>query len=145
MRLLLRVIVGSLIAAIVSIAAIPIFVLRDLNSGGTGWGLCPDGIGDCFTSYFAGFELVAFLLAAVFVVLGLLRVAIKTLHYAEHRYDRRRSLRVAPSAAGSTPPRADTGVPVEPTTGPVAGDADSVFAVMPASAGTPAPLSGDST
>jgi hypothetical protein len=51
-------------------------VLVDLTSGGDGWGLCPDGIDDCSTSYFDGPELVAGLCILVFVLLMLLRMAL---------------------------------------------------------------------
>jgi len=90
-RLILRVAIGSLIAVVLAIAIVPLLVLRDLNSGGTGWGLCSEGIGGCSTSYFAGFELIAVLLLALFGALALLRVATRALRFVEHRYDLRRS------------------------------------------------------
>lgn len=91
MRFLLRVAIGALLALIVVIAMVPLLVLRNLNSGGTGWGLCADGLGACSNSYFAGFELVAGLLFALLVVVVLLRVATRSLRWTEHRYDRQRA------------------------------------------------------
>lgn len=90
-RIILRVAIGSLIAAVLAIAIIPLLVLRDLNSGGTGWGLCSEGIGGCSNSYFAGFELVAIVLVALFGALALLRIATRALRFVEHRYDLTRS------------------------------------------------------
>ncbi len=90
-RAVLRVVIGVLIAAIVAIAAVPLLVLRDLNSGGTGWGLCPNGLDGCSTSYFAGFELLAWLAAALFAAAALLRAALKLLRRVQHRYDRKRA------------------------------------------------------
>ena len=58
----IRLLIGALVAAIVGVALIPLYVLLDLRSGGSGWGLCADGFGRCRTSYFTGFELVAVLL-----------------------------------------------------------------------------------
>lgn len=88
MRVLLRVIIGSLIAAIVMIAMVPLLVLRDLNSGGSGWGLCTEGVDGCTNSYFVGFELIAIVVVALFVVAVLLRIAVKSLRWTEHHYDR---------------------------------------------------------
>lgn len=89
-RVVLRVVIGFLVAAIVAIAAVPLFVLRDLASGGSGWGLCPDGLDGCSTSYFAGFELLAWLAGALVAVAALLRVTVKLLRRVEHGYDRKR-------------------------------------------------------
>ena len=93
MRALIRLIMGTLIAMMIVVAIIPVLVLRDLNAGGTGWGLCGRDISDCSTSYFAGFELVAVLLIVLFGLVALYRVALKALRWTEHQYDRRRSLR----------------------------------------------------
>ena len=87
----MRAIMGVLIAAMVGVAAAPVFVLRDLNSGGTGWGLCEGGVRGCSNSYFAGFELIAAVLLVLLVLVGLYRVALKALRWTEHYYDRRRA------------------------------------------------------
>jgi len=47
-----------------------------MAAGGDGWGLCPDGIGSCGTSYFEGPELIAWLLVTIFVLMMLLRVVL---------------------------------------------------------------------
>jgi len=71
----LRIVIGLLIAAAVAVAIVPALVIMDLNSGGTGWGVCPGGIADCRSSYFAGFEFIAIGALALFVVLGFIRAA----------------------------------------------------------------------
>lgn len=90
-RALLRIVIGVLIAALVWIAAIPLLVLRNLNSGGTGWGLCERGVEGCSNSYFSGFELVAALVLGLLVIAVLLRVATRSLRWVEHHHDRMRS------------------------------------------------------
>lgn len=60
---------GMLIAVTVVVAALPAVVLVDLVSGGTGLGLCPDGLGRCTTSAFTMFELLI-LLALALALLG---------------------------------------------------------------------------
>ena len=88
MRMLLRVVIAVLIGAVVWIAAIPLLVLRNLNSGGTGWGLCERGVDGCTNSYFSGFELVAALMLGLLVLAILLRIATKSLRWVEHHHDR---------------------------------------------------------
>ena len=90
-RVLLRVLIYGLIAAIIWVAAIPLLVLRNLNAGGTGWGLCERGVDGCSNSYFSGFELVAALMFGLLLLGILLRIATKSLRWVEHRYDRMRS------------------------------------------------------
>jgi hypothetical protein len=65
----IRVVLGMLIAVAVVVAAIPAVVLVDLVSGGTGLGLCEEGLGRCTTSGFALAEL-AIVLGVVAVVIG---------------------------------------------------------------------------
>lgn len=72
----LRVLIGLLLVAIFMVAIIPLLVLLDLSDGGTGWGLCPNGLGSCRTSYFDGFELLAFLAIVLFALLGILHLAV---------------------------------------------------------------------
>jgi hypothetical protein len=79
----LRVVIGLLIAAAVAVAIVPALVIMDLNSGGTGWGLCPAGITACRSSYFAGFELLAVGALVMFVLLGFIRAAILLLRRVE--------------------------------------------------------------
>ena len=60
---------GVLIVVTVVVAAIPAVVLVDLVSGGTGLGLCPDGLGTCTTSVYTIAELTV-VLSIVLVALG---------------------------------------------------------------------------
>lgn len=64
-----RFLLGMLIAITVVVAALPAVVLVDLVSGGTGLGLCPDGLGRCTTSAFTLVELIL-LLGVVLGILG---------------------------------------------------------------------------
>lgn len=67
MLIALRILLGVLVVIVLGAALAPLLVVADLAAGGTGWGLCPDGMGTCTTSYFAGPELLAIL---VFVLLA---------------------------------------------------------------------------
>ncbi len=109
MRLLLRVMLGLLVAAIVGVAIVPVFVLRDLNAGGTGWGLCEGGVDGCTNSYFAGFELVAVLLVILGILAGLYRVVLRATRWAEHYYDRGGSLVGAGPPNGAAPESSSIG------------------------------------
>lgn len=81
----IRVIIGLLIVAIAAVALVPMLVLIDLVSGGDGWGLCPDGLTSCTSSYFDGPELTAGLCILVFVLLLLLRMALHAQRMAATR------------------------------------------------------------
>jgi hypothetical protein len=85
----IRVIIGVLILAIAAVALVPMLVLIDLVSGGDGWGLCPDGLGACRSSYFDGPELAAGLSILVFVLLLLLRMALHAQRMAAVRVQTR--------------------------------------------------------
>ena len=63
-----RIALGVLVALMAIVVAVPAIVLVDLVSGGTGLGLCPDGLGRCDASAFAGAELL--------ILLGLLAAAV---------------------------------------------------------------------
>jgi hypothetical protein len=65
---LLRVVLGILIAIAAAIVVIPVFVVFDLVSGGTAFGLCPTGLRTCEPGYFAWAELLGILLLALFVL-----------------------------------------------------------------------------
>lgn len=82
---MLRIIIAILIAAAIGVALMPLLVLMDLGSGGTGWGLCLSGVGVCRSSYFSGFEMVAVLFVALFVILGLIRVFVLLLRWVQKR------------------------------------------------------------
>ncbi|MDX1690812.1 MAG: hypothetical protein R3290_07300 [Acidimicrobiia bacterium] len=86
-----RVIIGVLLAAIVIVALVPMAILLDLAGGGDGFGICEGGsLGDCTTSYFDGFELVAGLFVLIFLLLMLLRMTMHAQRMLEAR-DRHRA------------------------------------------------------
>lgn len=93
---LIRVVIGILIAAIVAVTLLPLLVLLDLVGGGNGWGLCPDGLSSCRTSYFDGPELAAGLLIIVFILLFVLRLAL----HARRAIDRARESAVYDESMG---------------------------------------------
>lgn len=87
----LRVVLGALLLAIVAVAAVPLLVLLDLASGGTGWGLCPGGLSGCRTTYTAGPELAAALVVALFALVAAVRFTMRSIRRME-RSDRRLSV-----------------------------------------------------
>jgi hypothetical protein len=87
--LVLRVLTVLLIGVVIVIAAIPALVLIDLVGGGDGWGLCPNGLENCESSYFDGPELVALLAVALFVLVALLRLITQLRRLIERRRARR--------------------------------------------------------
>jgi hypothetical protein len=64
-----RIVMGALIAMFVVVIAIPVVVLVDLIAGGTGLGLCPQGLGVCETSLYTIVEL-SLVLFGLAVALG---------------------------------------------------------------------------
>jgi hypothetical protein len=69
---LVRLGVFILSAAAIGIALIPILVLIDLLDGGTGWGLCPQGIEACNNPYTTAAEFGILLTVGLFLsVLGI--------------------------------------------------------------------------
>ena len=83
--LALRAIIALLIAAAIGVALIPLAVLLDLRRGGSGWGLCTEGLAECRNSYFAGFELIGWMFAALFILLGMIAMCVRILRYLEQR------------------------------------------------------------
>ncbi len=67
MVILLRTLLGILVAIAAATVAVPILLLADLAGGGSGWGLCAEGLASCSTSYFAGPELMVMLLGVLLV------------------------------------------------------------------------------
>jgi hypothetical protein len=68
----IRVAVVVLSATAIGIALIPILVLIDLLDGGTGWGLCPDGLQACSNPYTTAAEFGILLTLGLFIsVLGI--------------------------------------------------------------------------
>jgi hypothetical protein len=69
---LIRLGVFLLSATAIGIALIPILVLIDLLDGGTGWGLCPNGIEACDNPFTTAAEIGVLLTIGLFVsVLGI--------------------------------------------------------------------------
>lgn len=83
----LRALIVALIGAAVAVALVPLMVLLDLRRGGSGWGLCPDGLAECETSYFDGFELIGWLGIALFLILGMIAACVRILRHLEQRTD----------------------------------------------------------
>jgi hypothetical protein len=74
---MIRVAVLLLALTAVGIAVVPIVVMIDLVSGGTGYGLCPSGIETCDRPFTTGAELVIILLLALFLVVVAIRVLMR--------------------------------------------------------------------
>lgn len=86
----LRLLVYVLIGAALLIAVVPLLVLLSLVQGGSGFGLCPDGIASCRNPYTAAPELTAGLTVALLVVVAAIRVlmrAARRLQAEEYRVD----------------------------------------------------------
>lgn len=90
----LRAVIVGLIGAAIAVALIPLMVLLDLRRGGSGWGLCGEGLGECRNSYFAGFELIGWIFAALFILLGMIAMCVRILRYLEGRSGERQSVTV---------------------------------------------------
>lgn len=73
----LRLVVYILIAAAILIALVPLLVLLSLVRGGTGFGLCPGGIGTCRNPYTAAPELSLALTVGLFVIVAVIRVVMR--------------------------------------------------------------------
>ncbi len=74
---LIRVAVFLLSALAVFIGVVPILVLVDLLGGGTGYGLCPDGLEACHRPYTTGGEIAVALLLALFGVILAIRLLMR--------------------------------------------------------------------
>lgn len=60
-----------------AVAVIPLLVLIDLVSGGTGYGLCAAGIRECVFGYLRPVELVAWLAGSLFVFVAAIRIVVR--------------------------------------------------------------------
>lgn len=63
-----RALVLVAVVAILAVSAIPLLILLDLTGGGTGWGICEQGIDSCRVGNFSGPRLAVVLMT---VLLGL--------------------------------------------------------------------------
>lgn len=70
LRSFVRVFRIILILLAIVLAAFPLLVILDLARGGTGYGLCPDGVAGCRNPYTAAPELLTVLAVGLIVVLG---------------------------------------------------------------------------
>jgi hypothetical protein len=85
----LRIIIGVLLAAAIGVALIPLAVLLDLHECGSGWGLCPQGLENCRNGYFTGFEMVAWVVVALFLIVVTIAACVRLMRQLDRR--RRRS------------------------------------------------------
>jgi hypothetical protein len=72
-----RIAIVLLILAAIGIAVVPLFVMLDLIQGGTGWGLCPNGIEACDVPYTTPFEFLVILIVAMFLVVLAIRLIMR--------------------------------------------------------------------
>ena len=79
----LRVVVAALLLGILFVAAVPLFLLLDLTAGGSGRGLCPNGLSGCETTYTAGPELAVILVVAIFLMVAGVRFAMRAIRRLE--------------------------------------------------------------
>ncbi len=77
-----------LFLAVIAVAAIPLFVVVDLIGGGQGWGLCPERLRSCSSSYFDGPELMAALAIALFGLVFMIRLMTLIARRLQERRDR---------------------------------------------------------
>jgi hypothetical protein len=75
--LVIRLTVFALSALAIALAAVPILVLIDLLDGGTGYGLCPSGLGLCDKPYSTGAEMAMLLVLSLFAVVLTMRLLMK--------------------------------------------------------------------
>jgi hypothetical protein len=66
-----------LVVLAVVIGVVPILVIIDLLGGGSGLGLCPDGLEVCHKPYTTGAELVIGLTFGMFVILWSIRILMR--------------------------------------------------------------------
>ncbi len=74
---LIRLAVFLLGAVAVGLAAVPLLVMVDLLSGGTGYGLCANGLELCDNPYSTAAELAVLLTVALFGMVLLIRMLMK--------------------------------------------------------------------
>lgn len=74
---IIRIAVLMLALVALGIAVVPMLVMVDLVSGGTGYGLCPIGIENCDRPFTTGAEVVIILTVALFLVVVAIRILIR--------------------------------------------------------------------
>ena len=90
LRIVLRISIAGLVIAAIGVAMVPLLVVLDIREGGTGWGLCSEGLAGCRTTYFAGFEFVAIIVVAQFGILTLIAGGVRLLRWLNRRDARKR-------------------------------------------------------
>lgn len=69
----IRFLIAVVWTGIVAVVVLPMIVLLDLARGGSGLGLCPDGLASCRSSYFDGPELAGILVVVLLLLYAVLR------------------------------------------------------------------------
>lgn len=82
---LLKTLRGLLILAALVLAVIPPAILVDLLTGGTGYGLCEGGLGECDTAYIAGPTLAGRIFLGLLVVTLCIRLVSRLVDRIENR------------------------------------------------------------
>ncbi len=70
----LRIILAALLFIALGVGAVPLLVLVSLSGGGTGYGLCPDGISACELGYLSPVEMSVWLVGTLFVLVALIHL-----------------------------------------------------------------------
>ena len=70
----LRIILAVLLFLALGVGAIPLLVLVSLAGGGTGYGLCPQGVGSCELGYLSPIEMSVWLVGSLFVLVALIHL-----------------------------------------------------------------------
>lgn len=70
---LLRIVVWVLLLAALAVGAVPLLVMFDLAAGGTGFGLCPEGIRQCDTGFATPIEISVILVVLLFALVAAIR------------------------------------------------------------------------
>lgn len=76
-RFAIRIGIITLSVIAIFIAAVPLLALLDLLGGGTGYGLCPDGLDRCRNPYTAAPELSVLLTAGLLGCVAGIRILVK--------------------------------------------------------------------
>jgi hypothetical protein len=77
--IVVRVILGALVAMLAVVLVMPAVVLLDLLTGGTGLGLCASGLGTCETPFYTLIELLMVFTVLVFVLGFLVTACLRVL------------------------------------------------------------------
>jgi len=77
--IVIRILLGALLGLLALVLILPGVILIDLVSGGTGLGLCQNGLGSCSTGVYAGAELLVLAGGALLVLGGLIALCVKLL------------------------------------------------------------------